>query len=308
MRAPPSASSRMPPRLARPGSATPSRPRNRLRREALPDPATLAAVRRRARAPGCGSARRQDEDFLRLRRGYRRPAGQHGHPARRRGRRRRTTPGPVVRDVPVAVRPRRRSACSASPGRRARAAPRWPGRSASSPSLHGPSDLRLVLLTEQPGRLAVDPLAAAPAAARRRRRGWLSVGTDPATWTKRIAELRELIAARRAPGRRPVGGPVGGLRAHRRRDAADCHAPRGDDHRRLRRGPRHARHRRGAFRGPGGRRVRRSAATTTARAARLRGAGWTRTRPTAGPAPTWSARPASAAGRPARRGQRALGR
>ena len=72
--------------------------------------------------------------------------------------------------------------------------------------LHGPSDLRLVLLTEEPAawRWArwlphLRPLGGAT--------DWLSVGTEPATWTKRITELRDLVARRHAAAADPRRGP-----------------------------------------------------------------------------------------------------
>ena len=76
---------------------------------------------------------------------------------------------------------------------------------------HGPSDLRLVVLTDDPAAWRwtrwlphVRPLGDSD--------GWLNVGTDHASRHKHVAELRDLIGSRLGgPGNGPANGWAGGL-------------------------------------------------------------------------------------------------
>ena len=78
---------------------------------------------------------------------------------------------------------------------------------------HGPSDLRLVVLTDDPGAWRwtrwlphVRPLGDPD--------GWLNVGTDQASRHKHVAELRDLIGSRLGgPGNGQANGRAGGLGA-----------------------------------------------------------------------------------------------
>jgi DNA segregation ATPase FtsK/SpoIIIE, S-DNA-T family len=177
------------------------------RRAALPDPAALGRI---ATEPGARLWERtpDDEDFLRLRlgtgdlpartvsvRGDGEPAGPHGAP---------DGPAPqILRDVPVAADLAALGVLGiAGHPRGSRAALTWVV--AQLAVAHAPGDLRLVLLTETPRswhwarwlphlRPPGDP------------EGWLSVGTDPGTRAKRVAELRDLIDDRNASA-----GPHGG--------------------------------------------------------------------------------------------------
>ena len=173
-----------------------------VRRYALPDPASLAGIaadpgtRLWERAPG-------DEDFLRLR------AGSGDLPASTVSLRGGAPEGPepVVRDVPVAV-PLANLGVLGIAGPPAASRPALAWAVSQLAVLHGPSELRLVLLTEEPDawRWArwlphLRPLGGAT--------DWLSVGTDPATWTKRITELRDLIARRQAAAASQRYGPGG---------------------------------------------------------------------------------------------------
>jgi S-DNA-T family DNA segregation ATPase FtsK/SpoIIIE len=165
-----------------------------LRRLALPDPATLAEV---AAGPGTRLWERspQDKDFLLLR------AGSGDLPAstvslRGGAAAAQETPGPMVRDVPVAV-PLGGLGVLGIAGPPAASRPALAWAVSQLAVLHGPSDLRLVLLTEQPDAWRWArwlPQLRPPGDTA----GWLSVGTDPATWTKRVAELRDLVARRHA--------------------------------------------------------------------------------------------------------------
>lgn len=165
-----------------------------LRRQALPDPASIARI---AVDPGTRLWERspRDADFLRLR------AGSGDLPASTVSVRSDpgTTPGepqPAVRDVPVAMSLADLGVLGiAGPPTASRPALAWAVSQLAV--LHGPSDLRLVLLTGEPDawRWArwlphLRPLGGAT--------DWLSVGTDSATWTKRVTELRDLIARRHA--------------------------------------------------------------------------------------------------------------
>ena len=175
------------------------------RRQALPEP---AGVRLIAAGPGTRLWERspQDQDFLRLRAGtgdllastVNLRGGSSGGPYDPAG-----DSAPVVRDVPVAV-PLADLGVLGIAG-----PPREPPALAWAVSqlaiLHGPSDLRLVLLTEEPAawRWArwlphLRPLGGAT--------DWLSVGTEPATWTRRITELRDLMARRHAAADGPRRG------------------------------------------------------------------------------------------------------
>ena len=188
----------------------------RARRQALPDP---AGVRLIAAGPGTRLWERspQDEDFLRLRAGTGdllastvslrggSPGGPYG-PA--------GDPAPVVRDVPVAV-PLADLGVLGIAGPPAASRPALAWAVSQLAVLHGPSDLRLVLLTEEPAawRWArwlphLRPLGGAT--------DWLSVGTEPATWTKRITELRDLVARRHAAAADPRRGRRPGPRRLRR--------------------------------------------------------------------------------------------
>jgi DNA segregation ATPase FtsK/SpoIIIE, S-DNA-T family len=176
-----------------------------LRRQALPDPASLARI---AADPGTRLWERtpQDEDFLRLRAG----SGdllasmvslRGGADVAAGG------PEPVVRDVPVAV-PLADLGVFGIAGPPAASRPALAWAVSQLAVLHGPSELRLVVLTEEPDawRWArwlphLRPLSGAT--------DWLSVGTDPATWTKRITELRDLVARRHAEAAGPRYGPAG---------------------------------------------------------------------------------------------------
>ena len=185
-----------------------------LRRQALPDPASLARI---AADPGTRLWERspQDGDFLRLRAGSGDlPASTvslRGDPG--------TTPGrqPVVRDVPVAMPLADLGVLGiAGPPAASRSALAWAVSQLAV--LHGPSDLRLVLLTGDPDawRWArwlphLRPLGGAS--------DWLSVGTEPATWTKRVTELRDLVARRHAAAAESRYGH-GGPGAHGSRDPA----------------------------------------------------------------------------------------
>lgn len=180
----------------------------RARRQALPGP---DGVRRIAAGPGTRLWERspQDEDFLRLRAGtgdllastVSLRGGSSGDPYGPAG-----DPAPVVRDVPVAV-PLADLGVLGIAGPRAASRPVLAWAVSQLAVLHGPSDLRLVLLTEEPAawRWArwlphLRPLGGAT--------DWLSVGTEPATWTKRITELRDLVARRHAAADGPRGGPA----------------------------------------------------------------------------------------------------
>ena len=181
----------------------------RARRQALPDPAGVGRI---AAGPGTRLWERspQDEDFLRLRAGtgdllastVSLRGGSPGDPYGPAG-----DPAPVVRDVPVAVPLADLGVLGiAGPPPASRPALAWAVSQLAV--LHGPADLRLVLLTEEPAawRWArwlphLRPLGGAT--------GWLSAGTEPATWTKRIAELRDLVARRHAAAADPRRGPGG---------------------------------------------------------------------------------------------------
>ena len=179
----------------------------RARRQALPDPASVRLI---AAGPGTRLWERspQDQDFLRLRAGTGdllastvslrggSPGGPYG-PA--------GDPAPVVRDVPVAV-PLADLGVLGIAGPPAASRPALAWAVSQLAVLHGPSDLRLVLLTEEPAawRWArwlphLRPLGGAT--------DWLSVGAEPATWTKRITELRDLVARRHAAADGPRRGP-----------------------------------------------------------------------------------------------------
>ena len=182
------------------------------RRQALPDPASVRLI---AAGPGTRLWERspQDEDFLRLRAGtgdllastVSLRGGSSGGPYGPAG-----DPAPVVRDVPVAV-PLADLGVLGIAGPPAASRPALAWAVSQLAVLHGPSDLRLVLLTEEPAawRWArwlphLRPLGGAT--------DWLSVGTEPATWTRRITELRDLMARRHAA----ADGPRRGCRRPRR--------------------------------------------------------------------------------------------
>jgi DNA segregation ATPase FtsK/SpoIIIE, S-DNA-T family len=165
----------------------------RLRRQALPDPATLADI---ATGPGTRLWERspQDKDFLLLRAGSGDLAAStislRGSAADAAG-----TPGPTVRDVPIAI-PLADLGVLGIAGPPAASRPALAWAVSQLAVLHGPGDLRLVLLTEQPRAWRWArwlPQLRPPGEA-----DWLSVGTDPATWTKRVAELRDLVTRRQA--------------------------------------------------------------------------------------------------------------
>ena len=179
----------------------------RARRQALPDPASVRLI---AAGPGTRLWERspQDEDFLRLRAGtgdllastVSLRGGSPGGPYDPAG-----DPAPVVRDVPVAV-PLADLGVLGIAGPPAASRPALAWAVSQLAVLHGPSDLRLVLLTEEPAawRWArwlphLRPLGGAT--------DWLSVGTEPATWTRRITELRDLVARRHAAADGPRRGP-----------------------------------------------------------------------------------------------------
>jgi S-DNA-T family DNA segregation ATPase FtsK/SpoIIIE len=173
------------------------------RREALPDPAALAAT---AIQPGSRLWERipDGEDFLRVRLGTGDlPAstvtvrGQPGGPA---------MSGitdaepPMVADVPVAADLATVGVLGiAGPPRTSYPALAWAvGQLAVA---HAPADLRLVLLTENPYAWRwtrwLPHLRPAGGPDTTRDGAWLSIGTDTETRAKRIAELRELIDRRR---------------------------------------------------------------------------------------------------------------
>jgi DNA segregation ATPase FtsK/SpoIIIE, S-DNA-T family len=178
----------------------------RARRQALPDPASLGRI---AAGPGTRLWERspQDEDFLRLRAGTGdllastvslRGGSSYGPAAE---------PAPVVRDVPVPV-PLADLGVLGIAGPPAASRPALAWAVSQLAVLHGPSDLRLVLLTAEPAawRWArwlphLRPLGGAT--------DWLSVGTGPATWTRRITELRDLVARRHAAAGDPRRGHGG---------------------------------------------------------------------------------------------------
>ena len=177
------------------------------RRQALPDPASAGRI---AAGPGTRLWERtpQDQDFLRLRAGtgdllastVSLRGGSSGGPDGPAG-----DPAPAVRDVPVAV-PLADLGVLGIAGPPAASRPALAWAMSQLAVLHGPSDLRLVLLTEEPAawRWArwlphLRPLGGAT--------DWLSVGTEPATWTKRITELRDLVARRHATAADPRRGP-----------------------------------------------------------------------------------------------------
>ncbi|WP_300612837.1 FtsK/SpoIIIE domain-containing protein, partial [Trebonia sp.] len=159
----------------------------RVRREALPDPASLAQI---ASGPGTRLWERSphDEDFLRIR------VGSGDLPASTvtvRG-----AQEPLVRDVPVAV-PLGDLGVLGIAGPRGASRPALAWAVAQLAVQHGPGDLRLVVLTEEPRAWRwvrwlphLRPVGDAA--------GHLGVGTDRVTWAKRIAELRDLVAKRHA--------------------------------------------------------------------------------------------------------------
>ncbi len=197
------------------------------RREALPDPAALAAT---ALEPGSRLWERVPgrEDFLRIRLGTGDlPASTitvRGQPRGTEGPRAAAPPGGavmsgatdaqplMVTNVPVAADLATLGVLGiAGPPRVSYPALAWAvGQLAIA---HAPADLRLVLLTENPEAWRwtrwlphLRPVGGQDA---RRDGGWLSIGTDHATRAKRIAELRDLISSRRA-GTGPQGSGSGG--------------------------------------------------------------------------------------------------
>ena len=178
------------------------------RREALPDPAALAAT---AIQPGSRLWERIPDgaDFLRIRLGTGDlPASTvtvRGQPAMSG-----TDAGPpMVANVPVAADLATLGVLGiAGPPRVSYPALAWAvGQLAVA---HAPADLRLVLLTENPDAWRwtrwlphLRPVGGRDA---RRDGGWLSIGTDQATRAKRIAELRELIDSRRTAAGPPGSG------------------------------------------------------------------------------------------------------
>jgi DNA segregation ATPase FtsK/SpoIIIE, S-DNA-T family len=197
------------------------------RRAALPDPATLGRI---AAEPGPRLWERTpaDEDFLRIRFGTGDlPAstvsvrgGEPGTAPRTHDEPER----PVLRDVPVAADLAALGVLGiAGPVQASLPALAWAV--AQLAVLHAPGDLRLVLLTGNPRAWEwtrwlpqLRPLGDQDA--------WLSVGTDPATRAKRVAELCELIDSRRAAGGLSGGygirGFDGGRRDGVRRDQLPC--------------------------------------------------------------------------------------
>ena len=109
-----------------------------------------------------------------------------------------------MRDVPVAV-PLADLGVLGIAGPPVPAAPALAWAVSQLAVLHGPSDLRLVLLTQEPAawRWArwLPHLRSLGGAT-----DWPSVGTEPATWTRRITELRGLMAGRHAAANGPRRG------------------------------------------------------------------------------------------------------
>ena len=179
----------------------------RLRGQAQPDPAGVAMI---AAGPGTRLWERspQDGDFLRLRAGTGdlvastvtvRGSGFNGFNGPAAG-----EPAPVVRGVPVPV-PLADLGVLGIAGPPAASRPALAWAVSQLAVLHGPSDLRLVLLTEEPGawRWArwlphLRPLGGAT--------DWRCVGTDQGTRVKRIAELRDLVARRHSAAADPRRG------------------------------------------------------------------------------------------------------
>ena len=202
------------------------------RREALPDPAALAAT---AIEPGSRLWERIPDgaDFLWIRLGTGdlptstvtvrgQPREAHGAHT---GRQAAAQPGgpamsgttdaapPMVADVPVAADLATLGVLGiAGPPRTSYPALAWAiGQLAVA---HAPADLRLVLLTENPDAWRwtrwLPHLRPAGGQDAKRDGGWLSIGTDQATRAKRIAELCELIDSRRASAG-PQGSGSGGM-------------------------------------------------------------------------------------------------
>jgi DNA segregation ATPase FtsK/SpoIIIE, S-DNA-T family len=182
------------------------------RREALPDPAALAAT---AIEPGSRLWERIPDgaDFLRIRLGTGDlPASTVTVRGQPRGAHAMHAGPPMVADVPVAADLATLGVLGiAGPPRTSYPALAWAVGQLTV--AHAPADLRLVLLTENPDAWRwtrwLPHLRPAGGQDAKRDGGWLSTGTDQATRAKRIAELCELIDSRRA-GTGPQGPGSGG--------------------------------------------------------------------------------------------------